>query len=43
MTSGIGLATKNVQVDLLTYAEEVGTYSGQRDDRRYIVRLGIGF
>jgi len=43
MTFGIGLETKNVQFDLVTYSEEVGTYSGQRDDRRYMMRLGLGF
>jgi len=43
MTFGIGLETKNIQFDLLTYSEEVGTYSGQRDDRRYMLRLGFGF
>ena len=43
MTFGIGLETKNIQFDVLTYAEEVGTYSGQRDDRRYMLRLGFGF
>jgi hypothetical protein len=42
-TIGIGLETKNVQFDVLTYAEEVGTYSGQRDDRRYALQLGLGF
>jgi hypothetical protein len=42
-TLGIGLETKNVQFDVLTYAEEVGAYSGQRDDRRYALRLGLGF
>ncbi len=42
-TFGVGLETKNVQFDVLTYAEEVGTYSGQRDDRRYMMRLGLGF
>lgn len=42
-TLGVGLETKNVQFDVLTYAEEVGTYSGQRDDRRYALRLGLGF
>lgn len=43
LTLGVGLATKNIQLDLLTYAEEVGTYAGQRDNRRYLLRMGFGF
>jgi len=42
-TFGIGLNKKNVQFDLLSYAEEVAAYSGQRSDRRYALRLGLGF
>lgn len=40
---GLGLETKNVQMDLLTYGEEIGSYAGQRDDRRYLIRMGFGF
>jgi hypothetical protein len=43
MTYGIGVETKKVQFDLLTYAEEVGAHSGQQKDRRYLLRLGVGF
>ena len=43
MTFGVGVDAKNVQFDLLTYAEEVGTHSGQLKDRRYLIRLGVGF
>ncbi len=42
-TFGLGIETKNIQLDLITYAEEVGTYSGQYDDRRYLLRMGFGF
>jgi len=42
-TVGIGLASKYAQLDLLSYAEEIGTYSGQYKDRRYAFRLGVGF
>lgn len=40
---GLGLDTRHVQLDLLTYAEEIGSYAGQRDDRRYLLRMGFGF
>jgi hypothetical protein len=43
LTFGLGVDTKSVQFDLLTYAEEVGTHSGQQKDRRYLFRLGVGF
>ncbi len=40
-TIGICLGNRYAQLDLLTYAEEVGTYSGQSKDRRY--QLGLTF
>jgi hypothetical protein len=43
MTYGVGVEDKNVQFDLLSYAEEVGTHSGQQKDRRYLLRLGVVF
>ncbi len=42
-TFGIGLSGKHVQLDLLTYAEEIGTYSGQQKDRRYTLGLAFCF
>ena len=42
-TLGFGIETKNIQIDLVTYAEEVAAYAGQRDDRRYLFRMGFGF
>jgi len=42
-TLGVGLDTKHATFDLLTYAEEVGAYGGQRSDRRYLGRVSIGF
>ncbi len=42
-TFGFGLIGNKIQLDLLSYAEEVGTYSGQRDDRRYAFRFALGF
>ncbi|MGC9325349.1 MAG: hypothetical protein ACP5G0_11440 [Desulfomonilia bacterium] len=41
-TLGISFKLKIIQLDLLTYAEEVGAYSGQRDDRRYVLGLSFG-
>jgi hypothetical protein len=42
-TSGLTLDGRIVSLDLLTYAEEIGAYSGQRSDRRYAMRFAIGF
>jgi hypothetical protein len=42
-TAGIGLDWKVVRLDLVTYAEEIGTYAGQRADRRYSIRFVAGF
>ena len=43
LTYGVGIDTGHLKFDLLTYAEEVGVYSGQKDDRRYVFRFGFGF
>ncbi len=43
MTLGIGFETKSIQLDVLTYAEEISAYSGQQEDRRYLLRMGFGF
>lgn len=42
-TSGLSLDAKLVQLDVLTYAEEIGAYAGQRIDRRYALRFIMGF
>lgn len=42
-TAGLGLDGRVMRFDLLTYAEEIGTYAGQRADRRYSIRLVAGF
>ncbi len=41
LTFGIGLDTKQLQIDMLMYTEEVGTYSGQQRDRRYMLSFGL--
>jgi hypothetical protein len=43
LTYGVGFEKKNLQVDLLTYAEEIGSYAGQTDCRRFLFRVGVGF
>jgi hypothetical protein len=43
VTYGVGVEATNIQFDILTYAEEIGTHSGQQKDRRYLLRLGVGF
>ena len=42
-TGGLTLDGKFVNLDLLTYAEEIGAYAGQRADRRYALRFAVGF
>lgn len=42
-TLGLTIDMRFVQVDFLTYAEEVGTFAGQHDDRRYALGLRFGF
>ncbi len=43
LTLGMGIDAKRVQFDLLTYSEEVGSYSGDQKDRRYLIRFGSVF
>ncbi len=43
LTAGMTLDAKFACLDLLTYAEEIGAYAGQRSDRRYAMRLSFGF
>jgi hypothetical protein len=38
---GLGLESKRMRLDFASYAEEMGTYAGQDDDRRYIMRFGF--
>ena len=42
-TAGLNLEARIVRLDLLTYAEEIGAYAGQRVDRRYAGRFVFGF
>ena len=42
-TSGLTLDAKYARLDILTYAEEIGAYAGQRTDRRYSLRFILGF
>jgi hypothetical protein len=43
VTAGLNLEARIVRLDLLTYAEEIGAYAGQRVDRRYAGRFVFGF
>jgi len=42
-TYGIGLDVWILKLDAAVYSEEVGAYSGQREDKRYIGQLTIGW
>lgn len=42
LTAGLSLDAKYARLDLLTYAEEIGAYAGQRTDRRYALNLVVG-
>ena len=42
-TYGLTLDFWIVKLDLASYTEEVGAYAGQRDDRRYVGQLTIGW
>lgn len=42
-TYGFSLLGEKIQLDLLTYVEEIGTYSGQEKNRRYAFRFAFGF
>lgn len=42
-TAGATLDFPVVRLDVATYAEEVGAYAGQREDRRYVGQLSIGW
>ncbi|EJF06922.1 Protein of unknown function (DUF3308) [Thiovulum sp. ES] len=42
-TAGVDLRLTIVEISFLTYAEEIGAYSGQKEDRRYLLNLSIGW
>ena len=42
-TAGTTLRLTVLQIGFATYAEELGAYSGEREDRRYIVNLSVGW
>jgi hypothetical protein len=43
LTAGATLDFPVVRLDFATYAEEVGAYAGQREDRRYVGQLSFGW
>ena len=42
-TAGATIDFKAVRFDVATYGEEVGAHAGQREDRRYIAQITIGW
>ncbi len=42
-TAGLDIRFAIVQASFVTYAEEIGIYSGQDSDRRYLLNLTIGW
>ncbi len=42
-TAGVGIDFLLLKLDVATYAEEVGAFAGQREDRRYVAQLALGF
>lgn len=42
-TAGATVDFKFVRFDVATYGEEVGAHAGQREDRRYVVQLTVGW
>jgi hypothetical protein len=42
-TAGATVDFRAVRFDVATYGEEVGAHAGQREDRRYIVQITIGW
>lgn len=43
VTAGFTADLWILKLEAATYAEEVGAYAGQRDDRRYVAMLSLGF
>lgn len=45
LTAGVGFDLWAVRVNMATYGEELGSYAGQRRDRRYLLSVGssLGF
>jgi hypothetical protein len=42
-SAGASLDFRLVRIDFASYAEEVGAYAGQREDRRYVGQITIGW
>ncbi|MCL0033534.1 hypothetical protein M1M99_01810 [Thermodesulfovibrionales bacterium] len=43
LTAGATIDLWALRFDLATYAEEVGVYAGQREDRRYMAQISLGW
>jgi hypothetical protein len=42
-TAGMGFDLWALKVNVATYGEELGSYGGQRVDRRYLLSVGSSF
>jgi hypothetical protein len=42
-TAGVSLRATIVEVNFVTYGEEIGGYSGQDEDRRYLLNVKVGW
>lgn len=42
-TAGATVDFKALRVDVATYGEEVGVYAGQKEDRRYVAQVSMGW
>ena len=43
LTAGVTLDLWIFRLDVATFAEEIGAYGGQREDRRYLAQISIGW
>lgn len=43
LTAGVTVDIWLLRLDLATYGEEVGAYAGQRDDRRWVGQISLGW
>ncbi|MGA1824227.1 MAG: hypothetical protein ACMUIP_06130 [bacterium] len=43
ITAGLALDKRVVKFDLVTYGEEVGAYAGQKEDRRFVLKITLGW
>jgi hypothetical protein len=42
-TGGATVSFKIIKLDVATYGEEIGVFGGQKEDRRYVVQISMGW